>query len=97
VTNALDERQPEDHIACKKRARGTGALYAKHNLSAWVIIRGLLAPILRPWGQGYFTQELIKKLIQGWATSLGRYQGWRQWKLYQKKQLPNFENNKASS
>jgi glycosyltransferase involved in cell wall biosynthesis len=97
VTNALDERQPEDHIACKKRARGTGALYAKHNLSAWVIIRGLLAPILRPWGQGHFTQELKKNLIQGWATSQGRYQGWRRWKSYQKKQLPNFENNKALS
>jgi len=97
VADALNERHPENRIACKTRARGTGALYAKHNLSAWVIIRGLLAPILRPWGQAHFTQELIQKLIQGWATSLGRYQGWRQWKPYQKKQLPTFENNKASS
>jgi GT2 family glycosyltransferase len=96
VADALNERHPEKRIACKTRARGTGALYAKHNLSAWVIIRGLLAPILRPWGQAHFTQELIQKLTQGWATSLGRYQGWRQWKPYQKKQLPNFENNKAS-
>jgi glycosyltransferase involved in cell wall biosynthesis len=97
VTNALNERHPENRIACKKRARGTGALYSKHNLSAWVIIRGLLAPIVRPWAQIQFIQELKKNLIQGWATSQGRYQGWRQWKPYQKKQLPTFENNKASS
>jgi glycosyltransferase involved in cell wall biosynthesis len=92
VTDTRNERHPETSMLCKKRARGTGALYAKHHLSAWVIIRGLLAPIVRPCVQGHFMQELI----QGWATSQGRYQGWMQWKLNQKIKLLAIENNKAS-
>jgi hypothetical protein len=38
----------------------------------------------------------MQELIQGWATSQGRYQGWMQWKLNQKIKLLAIENNKAS-
>jgi glycosyltransferase involved in cell wall biosynthesis len=31
----------------RKRARGTGALYVRHKMSAWVIVRGMLAPVWR--------------------------------------------------
>ncbi len=31
----------------RKRARGTGALYVRHRLSTWVIVRGMTAPVLR--------------------------------------------------
>lgn len=58
------------------RARGTGALYSKHQLSAPVVLRGLVAPMLRsfwPW-QGR------TKLLQGWTVSLGRLQGAIAWR-----------------
>ena len=102
VADAFNKHHFENRIACITRARGTGALYAKHHLSAWVIIRGLLAPIVRPWAQSQFIQELKQNLIQGWATSQGRYQGWRHWKQLHtnprnKKKLSSIQNNQASS
>lgn len=69
------ELNPENRMLCKKRARGTGALYAKHRLPAWVIARGLLAPVLKPLIQGQFKNELT----HGMAMAQGRYQGWMEW------------------
>lgn len=93
VTNPHNARHPEECIVSKKRARGTGALYAKHHLSAWVIIRGLLAPIIKTCGQSQFIQELTL----GWATSQGRYQGWRQWKQHHTNQRSKVRITKNSS
>lgn len=62
-------------INARKRARGTGALYAKHKLSPFTIIRGLAAPTIKPAAQ-----------MQGWhacavgaAVSLGRLEGMVKW------------------
>lgn len=58
-----------------RRARGTGALYAKHRLPLAVVVRGLLAPpVAALWrGRGVTGFKL------GLAMSLGRFQGALQW------------------
>lgn len=57
----------------RTRARGTGALYAKHEMSAWVIVRGLLAPL---FGRG----RLQLGLRAGFNISWGRFEGWQRWR-----------------
>ncbi|HVL75549.1 MAG TPA: glycosyltransferase family A protein [Noviherbaspirillum sp.] len=66
---------PQTRLAVRHRARGTGALYAKHRLPLWVIARGLLAPLLRPMLKGAFGSELAL----GYATMLGRLDGLLGW------------------
>lgn len=63
-------------LAARSRARGTGALYAKHGLSPWVIARGLLSPVLRPVLKG----ALGPDLAHGVAVMLGRLDGWLRWR-----------------
>lgn len=58
------------------RARGTGALYAKHQLPLWVITRGLMAPIIKPMARGHLGAELM----HGLAVASGRCQGWLRWR-----------------
>ena len=63
--------------AVLRRARGTGALYAKHRLGWAVFVRGLLAPPVKalwPW-QG------LPGLRLAFATSAGRLQGAVAWML----------------
>jgi GT2 family glycosyltransferase len=62
--------------AIRHRARGTGALYAKHRLPLWVVVRGLVAPILRPLLRGAFGADLLL----GWSVTLGRLDGMLQWR-----------------
>lgn len=66
---------PQARLAARCRARGTGALYAKHGLPVWVIARGLTAPILRPLLKGAFGAELA----HGCAITLGRLDGLLRW------------------
>jgi GT2 family glycosyltransferase len=63
--------------AAQLRARGTGAMYAKHSLPAWVIARGLLSPIIKPLTRGAFGSELAN----GWAVTHGRLYGWLRWSM----------------
>lgn len=56
----------------RTRARGTGALYAKHRLPAWVIARGLVRPLLAVPGLD---------LAAGVATSIGRLEGLLGWQM----------------
>lgn len=65
-------------LVCKRarsRARGTGALYAKHRLSFYVILRGFVAPIVRP----LLRAQRFKSLAQGFFTVLGRVEGFLCW------------------
>ncbi|HJV86018.1 MAG TPA: glycosyltransferase family A protein [Noviherbaspirillum sp.] len=59
----------------RRRERGTGALYAKHELPMHVIARGLVAPLLRPLLSGTITREFTN----GCVTALGRWEGMVQW------------------
>jgi GT2 family glycosyltransferase len=66
---------PQIRLAARQRARGTGALYAKHRLPAWVILRGLCAPVVRPLLRGDFGAGLA----HGVAVTLGRLDGMLRW------------------
>lgn len=80
VHHAVQRQQadatPQTRLAVRHRARGTGALYAKHRLPAWVILRGLVAPWLRPLMKGSFGAELAL----GYTTMLGRLDGLLGWR-----------------
>lgn len=57
------------------RARGTGAIYAKHRLSNTVILRGLLAPLTKVFDFRYGLRGVAYWL----GTSIGRWQGFIRW------------------
>ncbi len=65
--------------AAQLRARGAGALYAKHRLPAWVIARGLLSPLLMPAVRLFARDPAAPGLRQGLAIASGRLQGWLRW------------------
>ncbi len=81
--------------AARQRARGTGAMYAKHRLPAWVILRGLLSPLAKPFLSSLMAvlarpdgsttlRELARTLMQGLTHGLaitrGRLDGWLRWR-----------------
>jgi glycosyltransferase involved in cell wall biosynthesis len=70
---------PQARLALRHRARGTGALYAKHHLPVWVIARGLAAPVIRPLLKG----EFGKDLALGYSIMLGRLDGLLGWRRRQ--------------
>ncbi len=80
VHHAVNPHAPKadraTRTATRQRARGTGALYAKHRLPTWVILRGLAAPVLRPLLKGALGPELLL----GYATVRGRLDGFREWR-----------------
>ena len=70
---------PAIRRAARLRARGAGALYAKHRLPAWVIVRGLLSPLLKPASQALALTARGPGLLHGIAIAHGRLQGWLRW------------------
>lgn len=76
VASGKPDASRQERMAIWQRARGTGALYAKHKLPAWVIVRGLLAPLLRPLLKGSFGAGLVL----GYATAAGRLDGMLAWR-----------------
>jgi glycosyltransferase involved in cell wall biosynthesis len=67
---------PQARLAMRHRERGAGALWVKHRLPAWVIVRGLVAPLLRPLLKG----SLGSELALGYATFMGRLDGLIGWR-----------------
>lgn len=61
--------------ALQLRARGAGALYAKHRLPVWVIARGLLSPLCKP------VMNPLLPFNHGLAVARGRLQGWWRWAM----------------
>lgn len=59
--------------ALRQRARGTGAIYAKHRLPLQVVLRGLLSPL------GKAVLGRTSGLSSGCATTLGRLEGYLKW------------------
>lgn len=59
----------------RSRARGTGAMYAKHQLTAYIVARGLAAPVLVPL-VCFRSWDVI---AIGLYTSLGRLEGLVRW------------------
>jgi glycosyltransferase involved in cell wall biosynthesis len=64
-----------DWRAQMRRARGTGALYAKHRLPLWVAVRGVLAPAMR----AALKLESPAVIWLGLAIGWGRLQGAIRW------------------
>lgn len=75
VSAAQPALTPQARRALRHRARGTGALYAKHKLPLWVVARGLVAPVLRPLLKG----SLGPDLAMGCAVTMGRIDGLLGW------------------
>jgi GT2 family glycosyltransferase len=69
--------------ACRNvrlRARGTGAIYAKHRLDAFVIIRGCSAPLLKV----LLKRKPLRYWMQSLVMMIGRLEGFVRWKLTEK-------------
>lgn len=77
---APSARPPASKLATLRRARGTGALYAKHRLPAWTVVRGILAPPLKA-----LVRAQPATLAAACAVSLGRLQGLLRWHLEQRR------------
>lgn len=60
----------------RRRARGTGALYCKHRMSPWVVVRGLASPIVK----GIFSRRPHVALAHGAFVSVGRLEGLVRWR-----------------
>jgi len=76
------EPEPLSWYSCnatRRRARGTGAIYAKHKLATWTMVRGLAAPILKP-----LFRISPKGIVRGGFVSLGRFEGFLRWKSQQR-------------
>ncbi len=59
----------------RRRSRGTGALYAKHQLSPYVILRGFVAPVVMP----LMKPLNIRGVAVGFSTAVGRIEGYFKW------------------
>lgn len=57
------------------RARGTGAIYAKHRLSIFTVARGLLAPVVKPIAK----PTNWAAVTSGVSIAIGRFEGALRW------------------
>ena len=79
-------------LAARKRARGTGGIYAKHEMSTWVIFRGLVGQILRPLLAGK-----LKATLVGACASRGSLEGFLKWRRTEPKKSPTKQDSSLLS
>ncbi len=65
----------------RQRERGIGAMYAKHRMSAWVVVRGLVAPLVRP----FRSDEPFENFVRGLFGTLGRVEGMVRWMVQERR------------
>ena len=63
--------------AAMRRGRGTGALYVKHRMNPWVVLRGFISPPIN----SVIQKQSIGGLLLSLAVSAGRVQGALLWAL----------------
>lgn len=68
-------------VNIRVRSRGTGALYAKHHVPMFVIVRGLISPLLYSIVKLQFKRKRIAVAL---AQTRGRLEGFFKWKFGQK-------------
>ncbi|MCL4701807.1 MAG: glycosyltransferase family 2 protein [Burkholderiaceae bacterium] len=68
-----DQRAFRDTL---RRARGTGAIYAKHRMSAWVVLRGTVSPVIK----GLCSRNPLVRGVHGLYGSVGRLYGMLSWR-----------------
>lgn len=81
IHHHFETTAPKDWFSLRRsirtKARGTGAIYAKHKLSYRVILRGFLAPIVKPW----IPPKNIGSFVLGYYVALGRIEGFLRWRF----------------
>jgi glycosyltransferase involved in cell wall biosynthesis len=75
IKNATASSLSEACRQARRRARGTGALYAKHRMGAWVVIRGISGFLLRS-----FRGLQLRHAAIGINTALGAVEGLIKWR-----------------
>lgn len=78
------DTSPNPHpnlVNIRVRARGTGALYAKHHVPLWIIIRGFVSPLAHPVLKLQLNRP---RLAIAFAQTRGRVEGFFKWKFGQK-------------
>lgn len=82
VVRHLFNTSPNPNLTnVRVRARGTGALYAKHHVPLWIIIRGFVSPLAHPLLKLQFKRQ---RIATAYAQTRGRVEGFFKWKFAQK-------------
>lgn len=87
VHHAFGEQTPSGGLlarcaAMRRRGRGVGALYAKHSMSAWVIVRGLSGQFMRPLLRAQGAAAVV-----GVCSAFGIMEGFCRWRLFESRKV----------
>lgn len=77
INTSLSSGLGEAVRKARSRSRGTGAIYKKHRLSWFVILRGLGSPFLKSFLPPYSCRSILANIF----TILGRFEGMLFWNV----------------
>lgn len=60
----------------RHRSRGIGGLWAKHGVAPGVVLRGIVAPLVKPW----LPPSSLTDIVSGPFVALGRVEGYMKWR-----------------